>query len=331
MAEQSKNSTSDEVDLGQLFQLIGKGFNRIFNGFLRFFLFIKKNLLILLGLGVLGVAIGFGIGKISSEKVKTEVIVRPNLESQEYLYDVVYEIQANVKSQNQEFFDNMDIEINQFRGLKIEVIALGDKKNDLESELKYLDLLRGLDVSGSVSDIVRNEILSHSSLNHKVTFTYRKEVPGQEFARKIMEYINTNPYFNDLIAFHIDNAKNRIQENRALIGQLDVLIERYTANLASTNENQNDGRIILDTEEQMDIRKLFDLKNSLIRDIEAKKVELKTRENAIKIINFGKPQEVDTPFFSKSLVIIPIIFVGLFFLWSIIVFLNKKALEIDRS
>ena len=74
---------------------------------------------------------------------------------------------------------------------------------------------------------------------------------------------------------------------------------------------------------------LFELKNSLIRDIEAKKLELKTRENAIKIINFGKPQEVIISFFGEIVVLLPIILVAGFFLWSILKYFNRKSQELE--
>ncbi|MEL6306400.1 MAG: hypothetical protein AAFQ20_16680 [Bacteroidota bacterium] len=65
MAEQQQNQSNDEIDLGQLFQLIGKGFNRLGVGFLRLFLYLKKRALILSGLVILGVAMGYGLNQIT--------------------------------------------------------------------------------------------------------------------------------------------------------------------------------------------------------------------------------------------------------------------------
>ena len=47
MAEQPNNNTSDEIDLGQLFQMIGRGFNKLGISFLRLFLYLKKRAFIL--------------------------------------------------------------------------------------------------------------------------------------------------------------------------------------------------------------------------------------------------------------------------------------------
>ncbi|RNC92277.1 MAG: hypothetical protein ED555_04040 [Allomuricauda sp.] len=331
MAEQkqTKNNTSDEIDLGQLFQMIGKGLENLFKRFLRLFVFLKKNALILIGLALLGGAAGYGLKQITSEKMKTEVIVRPNIESKDYLYDVVAEIGANIKAKDTDFFDPMGIDINGLKGFEIQIESMGNKKGKLEDELKYLELLKGLDISRSYADVVRDEILSRNSLNHKITFFYKEGTKGYESAEKLMDYINSNPYFNELIEVYLKNATDRIKNNEDLIEQLDKLIGQYSANLANQeNGSSNTDRIILDGEEEMDIRALFDLKNDLIRDIESKKVELKTRENAIKIINFGRPQEVVIPFFGKTLVLLPLLFIGAFVLLSILKYLNKKSQEL---
>ncbi|MFT5737592.1 MAG: hypothetical protein ACI9SG_001941, partial [Maribacter sp.] len=46
MADNQANNNqnnSDEIDLGQLFRMIGNGFNSLFRGFLKVFLYLKKN------------------------------------------------------------------------------------------------------------------------------------------------------------------------------------------------------------------------------------------------------------------------------------------------
>ena len=62
------------------------------------------------------------------------------------------------------------------------------------------------------------------------------------------------------------------------------LITRYSDKMASTESQFTDQRIILDNEKQLDIAELFELKNSLIRDIERKKLELQEQKDAISII-----------------------------------------------
>ena len=122
MADQPVNqNSSDEIDLGQLLQMIGKGFNKLGIFFLHVFLYFKKNALILAALVVLGGAAGYGLKYVTSEKMQLDVIVRPNLESKDYLYDVISEIESNIRTKNASFFKEIDISIEDLKGFEISI------------------------------------------------------------------------------------------------------------------------------------------------------------------------------------------------------------------
>ena len=333
MSNQVKPQTpppSDEIDLGQLFQMIGKGFNRIFKSFLRLFLYLKKNALILLGLVILGGAIGFGLNQIISKKLKTEVIVKPQMESKNYLYDVIDEIQANIKAKDTAFFTSIGVDVSIFDGLEVSIAPMNENKVSSESEMKYLELLQSFENTEAIADIVRAELQNKSSFNHRITFYYKDVEVGQKFAKGIMQYINTNEYFDSLIAVYRENATSRISENTQLLKQVDEIITSYTTKMAEKDEMVGNDRIVLDNQETVNITGLFELKNRLIQDIESKKMELEQRTEPIKIINFGKPQQVQKAFFGKNIVLIPLVFVGFFLSFSFLRFLNRKALYLRK-
>jgi len=182
MAENQINNNSDEIDLGQLFQLIGRGFTKLFNTFLRLFLFLKKSIFILGGLVIVGLATGYGLNKVISKKLKTEVIVKPNLESKNYLYDVIDEIQSNIKAKDTSFFKNIGITNINFKGLEVEITRVdGDVSS--ESDLKYLELLQSFDNTEAISDILRAELQNKSSFNHRITVFHKDSNFGQSFAK----------------------------------------------------------------------------------------------------------------------------------------------------
>ena len=322
---------SDEIDLGQLFQMIGNGFQRIFKALLRIFLYLKKNAIVLGGLIVLGVAIGFGLNQIVDKKMKTEVIVKPNLDSRNYLYEVVDEIQSNIIAKDTLFFNDLGILVENLKGFKITVESLGDTRNNDDQGTEYLELLKGFEGSSeAISDIVRAEILSKSTLiNHKITFLFKNPIIGQDYAKKLMVYINSNEYFTELIEVNMANANERIKQNQELIDQLDGLITSYAEKLAEKDNITTSGTISFDTDEKVNIKGLFDLKNGLLKDIENKRVELKTRTEAVKVINFGRPQQIAKPLLGKNIVLFPAILIGMFFLFSFIKYLNRKALEMQ--
>jgi len=169
MADQTspKNpNASDEIDLGQLLELIKKGIKNFGNFFLRIFIYLRRNAFKLLGLILLGIAISFGLNQIISKKLKTDVIVRPNFESKNYLYDVVDELAANIKSRNLSFFEEMEISVEDLEGFRIEVVAMEDEETKTEevvlNEMKYLEVLQNFKDESFVIDILRSELSEKS-------------------------------------------------------------------------------------------------------------------------------------------------------------------------
>lgn len=320
----STQNNSDEIDLGQLFQLIGRGFNAVFRWFLRVFLYLKKNLLILIGLVVVGLAIGYGLNQIISEKYKSEVIVKPQLESKNYLYDVINEIQSNIQAKDTLFFNMIGIDEVDFTGLKIEIDRVTEVSNS-ESDLKYLELLQSFENTDAIADIVRAELQNKSSFNHRITFYYNNAEFGKEFAKKVLDYINSNTYFNGLLKIYRDNAQKRIEQNEKLLKQVDEIIVNYTSGLDNKGNSTAADKIILDNQEQVNIADVFEYKTGLIRDIETKKIELEERTVPVSVINFGETQVEHKSFFGKSIVLIPLLLLFGFFVFSALLYLNKKA------
>ena len=320
----STQNNSDEIDLGQLFHLIGRGLNAVFRWFLRVFLYLKKNLLILIGLVIVGLAIGYGLNQIISEKYKSEVIVKPQLESKNYLYDVINEIQSNIQAKDTLFFNTIGIDEVDFTGLKIEIDRVTEVSNS-ESDLKYLELLQSFENTDAIADIVRAELQNKSSFNHRITFYYNNAEFGKEFAKKVLDYINSNTYFNGLLKIYRDNAQKRIEQNEKLLKQVDEIIVNYTSGLDNKGNSTAADKIILDNQEQVNIADVFEYKTGLIRDIETKKIELEERTVPVSVVNFGETQVEHKSFFGKSIVLIPLLLLFGFFVFSALLYLNKKA------
>lgn len=327
MAEKQPLNNADEIDLGQLFQVIGKGFNNLFRAFLKFFLYLRKNIIILLALVLGGAAVGYILSKVVSKQYKTEVIVSPQLESKNYLYEVISEIQSNIKAKDTLFFKSLGVENIDFNGLEVNITRVIDGAST-EIDMKYLELLQGFNNTDAIADIVRTELQNNSSYNHLITFQYKDAQFGTAFARKMIDYINTNKYFNELVKVYRSNASYRIQENETLLEQVDEIIINYTNSLATKGSTAVTERIVLDNQEQVNIADIFEYKTLLIRDIEAKKLELVKLAEPISVVNFGKSQVVQKSFFGKNIVLIPMILLFLFFFISFVRYLNIQTKEL---
>ncbi|MCX2718534.1 hypothetical protein [Lentiprolixibacter aurantiacus] len=327
----NNQNQSDEIDLGQLFAMIGRGFNNLFKGLLRGFLYLKRNLVILATLIIVGGLLGFALKFVVGEEQKLDVIVTPNLDTKNYLYDVVAEIQSDIKSKDTVFFSSMGMDMDKMDGFKIEITPLKTQSGSgLEDEMKFLELLKDFDNSDEITDILKSELEDKTTKDQRITFYFKDAKSGKEYAQKIIDYINSNPYYTDLLKVYTENAQNRIRRNDSLIGQIDVLINNYTQKMLK-EQAMTEGRLVLENQEPLNIPSLFELKTRLTRDTEEKKLELEETEKAITVVNFGKPHKVQKPLFQKDVALIPLIFVGLFFLFSFIRYLNRKAKEMHAG
>jgi hypothetical protein len=331
MADQPVNqNNSDEIDLGQLFQMIRNGFNKLGVLFLRLFIYLKKSALILIGLVVLGVAIGYGLKFITTEKVQLDVIVRPNLESKDYLYDMISEIESSIKVRNEAFLNNLGISKDDLDGFEISIESIKKEKEEgkEEKELKYLEVLQKFQNTDLIADVLREELLKNTELIHRISFKYKKP-KGEEVARKLMDHINSNSYFTQLLLVEKDNSKERIEKNKVLIAQIDTIIQNYSKNLNNNSTTLETGKLVVQNEEKLDVTGLITLKTELIEDIEDQKIELNELTGPISVINFGNPHQVSKSFFSNSIIILPLILIVAFFVLTLLKYLNKKASEME--
>ncbi len=335
MADQFEpnNQASDEIDLGQLLKLIKSGFKSIGNFFLRVFIYLRRNSIKLIGLVILGVAISFGLTQIISKKLKTDVIVRPNFESKNYLFDVVDEVAANIKAKNEGYFDAMNIAIEDLKGFTIAVEAIETdevKTDDSElNEMKYLEVLENFKDESFVIDILRSELSEKSVIDYKITFTYKDLQTGPAIVEKLMTYINTNEYFNDLKAVYNENAQARIEENLQLVKQVDELVANYSKSLLSEKQKSGSEVVYMEKENTLNVPSLLNMKNDLLKEVKVKKLEITQQNGVLSILNFGKTQQVKKSFFNQTYFLIPTLLVIGFLMISFLKYLNRKAKEIE--
>ncbi len=322
-----KNSQSDEIDLGQLLNMIKKAFASIFKWWLRVFIYLRKNAIKLGILIVIGAVVGFGLKQLTSRSLKVDVIVKPNGDSVDYLYDVVEEISTNLKVQDTAFFNALEIDRAQVDNLEIFIEPIEkEERVNMEEKVQYLEALEKFRGDPVISDIVRAEIQGNTMLNHKISFHFKDANFGRKAAERIINYINSNPYYVEYTEISHENARERIKQNTKLIEQIDTVVSAYASKIRMSPGVDN--RITVAEDESLDLPGLLNLKNVLLRDIELKRLELQGEKEAIRVINFGATQQVIRSFFFKPMVLVPLILIVLFILSDFLKYLNRKADEI---
>ena len=289
---------SDELDLGQIFQVINRGIQSIFHGFLRIFIYLKKNIIIIGILLVLGVAAGYFLNKWAPEKLKTEVIVKPNLDSKDYLYDVIGEIQSNIQSKDPAFISELGFQASDLEGFELLIEPL-EATPAPKDDIKYLEVLQKFENNEQVGEVIRAQLAENEKFNHRIIFYYKDALVGENVSKKLIDYINTNPYYQDMIEIARTNAEERLEQHKKLLVQMDELITIYTRQLGADDVNSGSTQISLTGEDQINISDLIIRKAAVMRDMDNKRIEIKQLESPINVVNFGKPQPVQKSFFGK--------------------------------
>lgn len=329
----NSNNTSqpeDQIDIGQLFDGVRNGFRVIFRGVLKAFLYLVKRFWILCLLVVIGLVLGWGLEALTSDSFKTEVIVRPNMENKNYLYDAVSEIQANLQAGDSSFFEALGIPgiaADKFQ-IEIEPVNEGAESLNNKDYLRYLELLENFQADPTISEVIREEILDKSGINHRIICTYPDPVRGPEYAKAILDYINSNTYYGNLVKVRQENSEDRIAWNQRLIGQVDSLIAGYTASL-KREEFQAPNRIVLEGSDGVEPTSLLQLKSTLLREIESNRFTLARETQPVQVMNFGHSQRVKPIFLARPLILVPLALLVLFLLKDLFVFMIKKARELE--
>ena len=89
------NSDNQEIDLSQISKKIGEFFESIFTTIFKGILFLKRNLLIVVILFVIGVGLGIYLDK-QTKVYDHEIVVSPNFGSNDYLYAKIELIKSKI-------------------------------------------------------------------------------------------------------------------------------------------------------------------------------------------------------------------------------------------
>lgn len=203
-----KTPQSEEVDLGQLFKLIGNAFSRLFNfigsilnsiflAFVWFVFFIKKHILKLGIAGIIGIAVGFYFEKTADPVYKSYITVKQNYQIGENLYNSISYFNDLVGQNDIQTLVN-SIGINKSDALKILGFSVEPVISNNQKIQRYDTYRKTLD------SVVASTITYEMYIKNTEDFAYDYQqisIQAKERSNfkkvfdKIIEGINSNQYF----------------------------------------------------------------------------------------------------------------------------------------
>lgn len=199
---------SEEVDLGQLFKLIGNAFDRLFKFIGRLFnklflafiwlvFFIKKHFIKLVIAGVIGILLGFSLEKTSEPVYKSYITVKQNYNTGENLYNSISYYNDLVQEQDFSTLEKVlgihGSEAETVLDFEIEsVISENQKLKDFDTYLRTLDSTLAKTVK--YEDYLKNSE-PYDREYQQITIKATERNNFKAVFNNIIENINSNEYF----------------------------------------------------------------------------------------------------------------------------------------
>ncbi|MEO9571753.1 MAG: hypothetical protein ABJH82_11860 [Polaribacter sp.] len=250
-------NNEEEVDLGSLFVIIGKGFSKFFNfigsifkGVFHFLitilLFIKKNIIKIGIAAIIGFASGVFIQVKSSDKYESEMLVKPNFESANQLYNNINYYNDLVKQKDtsgiQNTFKLSKPEAASLRKFTIEPIV---NENDIINS--YNDFILEVDTTTVKSYTFDEFKASFKDLDykiHKIKVVAKKNNVFSKLDEVIISSVINNKYFKRVKVLTNEDLNRTDSIYRQNLAQLDSLRKVYMQVMIAEAKKQSTGTSI---------------------------------------------------------------------------------------
>ncbi len=250
----SQKNNEEEIELGSLFVIIGKGFSNlysfigkifksIFHFLITILLFIKGNIVKLFIAAILGGIIGSFLEFKKEIRYGADLTVQPNFESTRQLYNNVSFYNDLVKQKDTLLLaKTFNITKSEAASLKkFEVIPIKTENDILTS---YDDLISSVDtltVKSYSFDKFKNAFTQFDYKTHKISVQSTKNTIFSKLDAIIISSITQNSYFNKMKELTNENLNRTDLLFRKNLVQIDTLINAYKNVMLKEAEKQSNG------------------------------------------------------------------------------------------
>ncbi|MCB4807291.1 hypothetical protein LG651_03440 [Tamlana sp. 62-3] len=343
---QPSSQKSEEVDLGQLFKIIGNAFNKFLNFIAGIFKGIYKVILLLLihiykrfvwyaGAIVLGLILGFVIDSKSDNLYGANMYIETNFQSARQVYENIKQFHqlANVDKDSLELAKALNISVTEAAKLKGFYIEPDLDENNMAQ--MYSEFYTKLD---SISKVEMNYQLYKESLTpynfsiHRIGVASTDKYLYKKIEKAFGDELAENQYLEDILDVNIDNFNTEYETLNEQINKTDSLAAEYLKIRISESRkepipgsgtnlymgNQESTSLIVDESKLLEKRLLLESRK---RDIMRNKVE---QQKVVNILaGFPKSGYDISVWNQKKKFTLPIIFFGATFIFFLLFGLKK--------
>jgi len=305
------NPNDQEIDLGVLVKKIGSGIQAFIDWIFDWILFVKRNIIILLVLILIGIVGGYLIDK-NNRIYEHQIIVSPNFGSTDYLYSKVELISSKIKEKDTVFFNSIGVK-DPTKLFKIEIEPILDVYSLVNEKQQNFDLLKLMAEEGEIDKVVKNKIISKNYSRHLIKYKTEGKTKNDVTLDPLLKYLNQSVYFAHIQKEYINNIKLKIDANTAMINQINGILNTFSE--ASANNQKSDKLVYYNENSQLN--DIIKNKDELIKEQGRLRIDLVSSDKIIKENSFILNIESKGILNGNIKLILPLVLLGLFFLFSI--------------
>ena len=306
--------TNQDIDLFDLFRGMRNLFKKCLIYAYRFGRFIVRNVLIIIGLLVLGVVVGYGLSKLIKPLQTAEILVAPNVESTAYLYGKVEQINQSLKNKGYKL--TADFSTENLKKISVEPVE------DITSVLKNLEDFPQ-DIIPRISENYSDESAFYDKPLYAPAYDLHRIVVVASDSLMdldaITAYLESNTFLQQKRTAALAAIKKKIEANTFSIRQIDSVLINVSVALKQGNTSLN----VLTKNENSATSAILNSKTELLLENGILEQKIPELDAVFKV--YSKSAWVEkTSLRSVLVLIIPVLLVFLFVCYHLLIRFKKR-------
>jgi len=285
---------------------IGGFFESISSAIFHGILFLKRNIVLIGIIFLVGAALGYYLDK-TSKTYEHEIIVTPNFGSNDYLYSKINLLNSKIEERDTLFLKNIGIKDTK-KINKIEIKPIIDIYKFIDSKPENFELIKLMAEDGEMKKIVEEKLTSKNYPFHELQISTSKIVTDESLVKPLMNYLNKSDYYSRLRTEYINNVKIKMAQNDSIIKQIDGFLDNFKR---TTNNGLKSSNLVY-YNDNMQLNDIIKTKDGLISEQGVHRLEMVNFEKTIKevsvVTNIKNVKNIN----GKLKLVLPILFLFLF-------------------
>ncbi len=322
-----QNTDNQEIDLSQISKKISNGFESLLMALFNGILFLKRNLIWIIGLFIIGVGLGYYLDT-TSKVYDNQLIVMPNFGSNDYLYSKVEQLNAKIKEKDTVFLKQIGIkQVDNFKKIEIEPII--DAYRFINNTSENFNLIKLMAEDGNIQKILEDKVTSKNYFYHLVKFTTSEITSEDKTVQPILNFLNDSDYYKSLQKEVINNTEIQMKYNDQMLEQIDGILAEFSSSLDASALKSD--RLVYYNNENSQLNDVLKTKEELITEQANLRIQKVNIDRVIKdlssTLNIKNTKSVN----GKLKLILPFIFILGFIVISLLLSFYKRQQKLANA